>query len=241
MGPGITVIQVVAIVGGHQRQGQLGGEVPKRPVDDLLLGQLVGHDFQKEPLPVEYGGQFPGDPPGLIDPTGVNPVGNVAFQTGGKGDQPGIVSPQAFEIHPGVVVKALQMAEGHQPAEVAVALSVLSQQNQVVGVGEPLRRRGPFLASPGGDIQFAADDGLDAGLGPFAVEFHRAEKVAVIRDGQRLEAQPPGLLEQLRDPDGPVEQAVFGVKVQVCERRRSGQDHLMGQGKPLGWGTGVRG
>jgi hypothetical protein len=46
----------------------------------------------------------------------------------------------------------------------------------------------------------------------------RTENVAVVRHSHRVHTQVAGLTEQLVDPDGTVQKAVFRVHVQVGKR-----------------------
>ena len=59
------------------------------------------------------------------------------------------------------------------------------------------------------------------GLMPFGargvVEGHRPEHVAVVGDGQRLHPELRGLVDELVDVAGAVEEAVFGVEMEVDE------------------------
>jgi len=76
---------------------------------------------------------------------------------------------------------------------------------------------GLFETRPWCHIHFAADDGLDAGLGGFEVKIEGAEEVAVVRDCDRGHAEINGFFDQAIERTGPVEEAVFGVEVKVDE------------------------
>ena len=78
-----------------------------------------------------------------------------------------------------LVIEAFEVAGGDQLDEVAIALLVFAEQHQVVvAVGI-----GAGLVALLRDVDFAADDGMDAvGLGR-VVELDRAEEVAVIGHG----------------------------------------------------------
>ena len=79
----------------------------------------------------------------------------------------------------------------------------------------PLLLRMPVV----GDVDLAAEDGLDAFVPRRLVEVDRAGERAVIgeRDGRHLELG--GALREVRDPAGPVEDRVLGVDVEVDEGR----------------------
>ena len=77
------------------------------------------------------------------------------------------------------------------------------------------------------EIDFAADDRLDAGLAAFLVKFDRAEKIAVVAQRQRGHFQLGGARGQLRDAAGAVEQAVLGVDVKMDEGFRRGHEIIL--------------
>ena len=70
-----------------------------------------------------------------------------------------------------------------------------------------------------GDVDLAADDGLDSLVPGRLVEVDRAGERAVVgeRDGRHLELG--GALREVRDPAGAVEDRVLGVDVEVDEGR----------------------
>src|SRR6266849_3774839 len=78
-----------------------------------------------------------------------------------------------------------------------------------------------FLLEPTArrDIDFAADDGLDAMAHRLAVKFHGAEHVAVIGHRDRRLLQRLDALKQFIDLVRAVEEAVFGMTVKVNETR----------------------
>src|SRR5262249_14575823 len=65
------------------------------------------------------------------------------------------------------------------------------------------------------DVELAAEDRLDAGLLRGVVEIDRAEEVAVIRERDGRELQLLGLVDQLLELGGAIEQAVLRMHVQV--------------------------
>ena len=68
-----------------------------------------------------------------------------------------------------------------------------------------------------GDVRLHPDDRLDP-LGPRClVERNRAVERAVVGQGQRIHPLLSRRVDQLRDPSEPVEQAEFGVDVEVGE------------------------
>ncbi len=91
-----------------------------------------------------------------------------------------------------------------------------------------------LFSASGRDVELAAEDRLDAGLLGRVVEVDRAEEVAVIRERDGRELQLLGLVDQLLELGGTVEQAVLGMNVQVDEfamlHRAPGHSHSIVEG-----------
>ena len=66
-----------------------------------------------------------------------------------------------------------------------------------------------------GNVQLAPEDGFDSGLLSLLIEIHRAEHVAVIRDGNGGHSVLLGFLQQIAHADGTVQQAVLRVNMQM--------------------------
>ncbi len=79
-----------------------------------------------------------------------------------------------------------------------------------------------------GDIGFAADDRLDARFRGLEIEIEGAEEVAVVRHRDGRHVKVDGLFYEGVEGISPVEQAVFGVKVQMDE---IGMMHRLKPGK----------
>ncbi len=69
----------------------------------------------------------------------------------------------------------------------------------------------------GGDINFDADNGLDAGLGCFFIKLDGAEHGAMIGGRHRMHAELRSTLQQVIDANGTVQKAVLGVHVEMDE------------------------
>ena len=215
VGAGILPVQVVAVVGGHQRQLQLGGHLHQALVDDVLLrdGVLLQLDIVApgEQLAVPAGG---GD--GILHPAAAALHGHLALEAGRHGDQPLGAPREQFAVDAGPVVEALLVAGRGQVGQVLVALHVLAEQDQVVGrVGDALGVLGKARLRR--QVELAADDRLDAGLLALQVELGGAEHVAVVGHGHRRHVQFLGLGDQVVEADGAVQQGILGVEVEVDE------------------------
>ena len=133
---------------------------------------------------------------------------------------------QEILAHAGFVVKAVQRCLGCDLYEIAIALFVLGQHQQMV-IGVAFGRRADdvvivFLA----DIEFAADDGLDAVLVGRVYEMHCTENISVVGHGDGGHAKFSDTLAKLIDIAGAIEQRVIGMQVQVNELGSGVQFHF---------------
>jgi len=120
--------------------------------------------------------------------------------------------PEKVFVHSRLAVKTVQGPVRNQLDEVMVAGVVLGQQHQMIaGVGKSRCLVGMIMA----DIDFAADDGLEAELSGGEIKFERAVKVAVVGDGNGVHAEVLGFGAKVFQADGAVQQAVFCMAVQV--------------------------
>jgi hypothetical protein len=124
---------------------------------------------------------------------------------------------EQIPVDPRLVIETFPETGRNHPAEIAIAGQVLAEQHQVVGsFGRPAGV-GLVESRTGCDIDLAAYDRLDPGVPGLAVEFHRPEHVAVIGHGQGGHAAGDGPLNQIAEPDGPVQKAVLAVYVKMNE------------------------
>ncbi len=142
------------------------------------------------------------------------------MQTGGHGNQSVAVLSEDLFIDPGFVVKSFKLGNGGQFTEVAVTFLIFGQQDQVRKI--PVVYRCFVESGSGGHINFDADNGFDAGLGRFFIKLDRAEHGAVIGDGHRMHAELGGPLQKVVDANGPIQQAVLGVDMEVNKIRNVG-------------------
>jgi len=121
-----------------------------------------------------------------------------------------------FLIDARLVVHAIEVGDGDELDEVAVAGFVLSEEGEVIGgvAGGAGLFLGEFAQ---GHVHLAADDGLDAGFLGLLVEFDGAEEVAVIGHGDGGHAEIAGFAHDVGDAAGAVEHGVLGVEMEVDE------------------------
>ena len=145
------------------------------------------------------------------------PLGHFALQTSGKPDQPLRMLRQKFLAHPRLVVEAVQRGFRRDLHQVAIALFVFGQHQQVVvsiAVGRSaLDVVVVFLA----DVEFAAHDRLDPGLVRGIHEMHRAKNIAVVGHGHRGHAEFFDALDEFLNVASAVEQGVIAMQMQVDE------------------------
>ena len=201
-------------------------------IDGFLLGQAVVHELDVIVAGGEQGGVFPGRLFGLLREAPGEPDRELALEAGRHADEAAGVGGQQLFVDPRPVVEALEVALGDELAEVAVAGLVLDQEDEVVVVD--VARTAGLLVEPAlrRDVDLAAEDGLDAlGLGLFE-ELDGAENVAVVGHGHGGHLLLVGLADEVRHTQTAVEDAVFGMVVQMDERRFHGRLSLSKPGGP---------
>ena len=77
------------------------------------------------------------------------------------------------------------------------------------------------------DVEFAADDGLDAVFVGGVYEMHGAEDISVVGHGNGGHAEFLYALAELFHVAGAVEERVIGMEVQVDELGRGARSHFM--------------
>ena len=199
---GVLPGEVVGVVGGHQGDARLLVEGDQALEDLLLLGDAMVLQFQIVAVRAKQvpHGQGVGLGPGVVP--GQQQPGELAGQAGGQGDDPLVVPGEQLPVHPGLAVKTLREAPADQGGEVPVPLLVPAQEDQVIGAVVHLMD--PVEAGPGGHIDLAADDGLDALLLGCPVKIHRPVHDPVVGDGHGGLPQGLGPGHQAVNPAGAV-------------------------------------
>ncbi len=219
-GVGVLARQVMDVVARRQRDVHLLGQVQQQRQHLLLLGQAVVMDLDEEVvlerLAVPARRRL-----GLLRLAAQQVVGDLALDAGRHDQQAVLVFFQQLLVDARLAVEALQERGGDQLAEVAVALVVAHQRQQVEVVQLVLAAVGAVEARARRQVELGADDGLDLALLGLLVEVDRAQDRAVVgqRHGGHLEGAR--LLEQVVDLQGGVEQAVLRVHVEVDEALHS--------------------
>ena len=151
-------------------------------------------------------------------------AGNLAGHTGGGGDDAFVMFFQEFMVHAGIIIEAFQLGGAGDLEQVLIADFVLSQQQQVIAVLVFLRVAVGHAA--GGYIGFESQDRFDAGVFAGVIELDHTKHGAVVGDRQRVHAHFFGAVDKLLDLAKAVEQRIFGMNMQVSERRHNENSKL---------------
>ena len=203
----------MAVVGDHHGQTRFSCQAHDALVHRTLFVDAVVLQLQIEMV----GTENIGHPQGIFLCALIvlvhQVLGNAAGQTGGSGDQALMVLFKQLQIHTGLAVEAVDKSLGHHQAEILIALAVLAQQHQMVGV--VIDAVDPVCHGAAGNIDLTADDGLDAsGFGCF-VEVDTAIHNAVVSDGHGGLAQFLDPIHQPVDAAGAVQEAEFRMDMQM--------------------------
>ena len=211
---GVGCVHVVQVVGGHQPQVQLPGDLHQLGQAELFLAQAMVLQLDEEIVRSEDVFIFPGQLQRLVVAAVQNGLRYLPCHAGGQADQALAAFPEHLMVHPGLIVKALGEALGHDAAQVPVAGVVLRQQDQVAGHVAPAAGAGKAVVA---DVDLAADDGLHALVLAFLIKVDGAVHHAVIGDGAGGHAVVLDPGHQAFDLGRPVQQAVFGMVVKMNE------------------------
>ena len=222
----ISSFEKMHVVRGHQPQPELLTEVNHRTGAGVLLLHVMVVHLKEEPVFPEdvdvVANRAPGEVGLLVEDRLVHLSGQAAAQA----DQPVRMRSQDLLVDPGLVVKPLEVRGGDQFEQVVVARFVLGQKRQVVsGASQSIRLL--FRPRPRSDVDFAADDRLNALLLRLLVELDRAEQVPVVGHGHRRHPMLHRFRHQFLDPHRPVQGRILGMHVQVDEGigRRHGYEN----------------
>ena len=185
MGFGLILVDVVEVVGHDQRQAGLGRQPQELLVEPALLGQAMVLELEEEAVLAEDVAVLAGQLAGELPVVGLERPGDLAAETGRQADQALAVAGEVLAIDPRLVVVAVEVGVGHEPAQVPVADVVLGQQDQVerLGVGLALL----VGHRPPGDIGLDADDRLDPLRRGRLVEGDGAVERPVVGQGEAVE------------------------------------------------------
>ncbi len=234
------MLQIVAIVCGHQRNAGFPREADNLRIDALFDVQALVLNFEKEISLAENVAQAVGGLARLIRPLFHQIFGDCAAQARRQSNQAAAVLGQQVVIDSGLVVKTFQVSRGDELDQIAIPFRIFAEQNEVVGAALPgfgdrricmavggiaLRRFAAIVAASLGDVHFAADDRLDAARLGCVVERFRRKEIAVIGDSHGRHFPARGFIDDLFEIARSIQQAVIRMQMQVNE---SGSFHAGG-------------
>ncbi len=210
----VVFAQVMAVIGGHQRDAQFLLQLHQVRLDALLLGQPLVLNLEVEIALAEDVVEGDGRLARLLVLAFDQFLGDFALQAGRQPNQSLRVFREEFLADPRLVIEAVQRRLGDDFHQIAVAFVVLRQDDQVV-VAVALGRGAMvfFLA----DVELAADDRLDPNFLGGVDELDRSEDVAMVGHGHGGHAQLLDALDELLGFACSVEHGVVGVQVQMNE------------------------
>ena len=215
---GVVAMQIVAIIGRHQRQPDLladfaQGIVVRRMKFVVLQLEIVP---ARKHLRVRFGGLAR-----LVHAILPEPSRDLTRQASRQHDQSVRQLGENVLVDARLVVEAVLVRRRQQPAKISVTLAILREDYQVevaaaveVVAARNLRAIGALARR---EIHLASDDRLDADRFRLLIELDRAEHVAMVGHRDRFHPRRLGVLDQRPDFVGAVEKAVLRVDVKMDE------------------------
>ena len=199
LGNGVGRLQVVGVVRADHERADLFGDLQEPRRHTLLLLHPVVDHLDEEVLLAEDILILARHAERLIVVVPQKEAVDLASQTRRRADQSRAVLREQLLVHAGAVVEPFEIRLAGEFDEVAVALKVLGQKEQVIG-GFPRAVALAVEAAIGRHVHLAADDGLDAGRLGLAVELERAEEIAVVGDRDGAHPAVFRALDEVVDP-----------------------------------------
>ena len=235
VGAGVMLADVVNIVGGDDLQVELFAQLQEPGNDFKLLGDAMVLDFDEVVFAAEDLDEASAGLARLLVAVVKEVLGDEGCEAAGEADQAVGVFRECFKVGAGFVIKPLEVCVGDQLEQILIAREVFREEAEVKHALAVLVGAAVFLETGGLDeVEFTADERLDAlGLG-LVVKLYRAVEIAVVGESERLHAQLRGAVHEPVYPARTVEQTVVGVDVEVDEILVGGR-----HGGTLGNGNGV--
>ena len=221
----IRLSQVVHVVRADEGKPEIGGDRRQPAVHHPLVVDAVVLHLEEEVVGTQDVPEGPRRLPRAVRTVAAEVGGDLSLEATAESDEAAGVLVEQVLVDARLGVEPLGVARGDELDEVVVARPVGCQQHQVVG-GLP-RDAASAEAAAVGDVDLAADDGLDPPRACLVVEGDGREEIPVLGDGHRGHSQGLDLIQHLSDAAGAVEERELGVQVEVHElgglghRRRS--------------------
>src|ERR1035437_3097403 len=206
----IAFVDVVNVVRGDELQAKLLRPRDQMAVDLGLFRDAVILQFEKKAFRAERLLEKINGVARLGQLVFHDAVGNFAGKTAGQRDQALAVRSENFLVNARLVIKPLQVRGGGELDEIFVAGLVLRQQAEMMINIARAAARFFFQPRTGRDIDFAADDGLDAFRPRRLIKINCAIHRAVVGDGERGKFQFVRLVHQPVQTARAIEQGILG-------------------------------
>ena len=206
----VVVSDVVAVVGRDQRNVKLALHLVERLADRLVGLQAVVLNLEKEVALAEHLLEAAGGLLRLVVLPCHQVLVHLARETAGEADKALGVARKKFFRHARLAIEAMQRGLAGQADEVAVALFVFGEHQEVVVAARHLA-----MIVGLGEIELAAEDRLDVLLLHRVEEVHRAVDVAVVGHGRGGLADLVQVRGQFIDVAGSIEKRVIRMQMEV--------------------------
>ena len=204
----------MGVVGGCHRDAGLPRQFDELGQDDRILFEAVVLQFD---VVIALAEQFLIPQGRGLCPLVVsrqNGLRDLACEAGRQADKPLMILLKKLLIYTRLGIKALHEGSGHHLDEVLIACLILAEQDKMVVAVDFV----DFIeAGAGGHIDLTADNRLDACLFCGLIELDTAVHDAVVRDGDGALTTLLDAVHKLVDTAGTVQQAVFGMDVEMNE------------------------
>ena len=220
---------VVRVIGRDDRQIEVPPKAHQPVADPGLDVESVVHQFEEEVVLAEDVLKLAGRGERVLVVADAKPRLDLARRATRRADEPLCVAMEKFSVGARFVVEALDARQRRQAEQVMHALGGLGQQRHVrertatghivVTALVPLHAFALKTARIGGEVGLHADDGFDPGRLGFFVEVVGTEQIAVIGHGDGRHTQFCGAFKEVRMLRGTVQHRVFGMHMEVYERR----------------------
>ena len=177
---GVLRLDVVRVVGGHERQPGPTRDLDKAGADRVLLGDAVVLQLEKVVVGAEDLRVLARDRLGRVEVAAHDRLRQLTTETRGQADQPLGVLGEQLLVDARLVVVALEVRRADQLDEVAIPDVVARQQDQMVriAVGASLA----IGARARRHVHLAAEDRVDLRGACRRVELNRSVEHAVVGD-----------------------------------------------------------
>ena len=224
----VALLDVVDVVRCDRLEPELLGPRNQRAVELGLLRDAVVLQLEVVVLRTERLLEPIDGVAGLLLVALEDMLGKLAGEAAGERDEAAGMFREQLFVDSRLVIETLEVRRGDEADEVVVAHVVLREQHQMVVDVAHAGARLLFQPAAGGDVDLAADDGLDARLLSRVVELDGAEHVPVVGHRERRELEGGGLGHQAVQAARRVEQRILGVQVQMDEVGHGGRKDRSG-------------